>query len=67
MSGNTLTLAWNSQPGKRYHVERATDVTSPNWTPASEDLAATDTTLNWSTQLAPDDARAFFRIVRNAD
>jgi hypothetical protein len=67
LNGSTLTIVWTAQPGKHYHLESATDLSSPNWMPASGALPASSMNLSWSTQLGPDDANTFYRVVKNAD
>jgi len=64
---DTLTLMWTSRPGKRYLVERATELSTPNWTAASDPIQAGTERLEWSVQIAPGQAHAFYRVVSLTD
>jgi hypothetical protein len=61
---NMLILTWNTHPGRRYVVERASRLGPDDFRAASEEFAAVGSTLSWSTPLL-DVPQSFYRIVRS--
>lgn len=67
ISGNTLTLTWDSVAQNIYHVQRATNLTSPVWTVISPSIQGRPTSTSWSHSLISTPATAFYRITSSPD
>jgi hypothetical protein len=64
LNANTLTLTWNTVPGRHYRVERATGLAPANWTPVTPREQATESTMGWAAQIEPNQTQVFYRVVR---
>jgi len=67
LTEDTLTLTWNSRPGKRYQVERATSLSNLDWLPANDSIQAASTRMTWSVQFYPSVEHVFYRVVKLRD
>jgi len=60
VSDGSLSLSWETTPGRRYDVETSTDFKS--WTRVATNLTASGTNFTWPTNAA--ESMEFFRIYR---
>jgi hypothetical protein len=67
ISGDTLTLTWNSLPQNVYYVQRAADLDSPVWTTISPSIQGRPTSTSWSHSITGVPAHAFYRILSFPD
>jgi uncharacterized lipoprotein YddW (UPF0748 family) len=58
---NTLTITWNSLPGKTYRIERSQDLT--DWTTVTVGLPSGGGSTNYTWQITPGWNAAFLRAV----
>jgi hypothetical protein len=61
LDGAQLTVTWSTQPGRRYRLEASDDLSSSVWTPVTELLDASDSSLS-ATLGAEAAPRRFYRV-----
>ena len=63
ISAGSVTLTWDTIPGRRYRVEFKQDLSAPVWNPLGEDIIAggNSATMN---NLTAAGGRGFYRVVR---
>ena len=59
-----VVVTFKSAAGHRYVVEKATRMQNPDWSPASEEITATDATTVWSDIAGPGDD-CFYRVIEH--
>jgi hypothetical protein len=59
-----VAVTFKSAAGHRYVVEKATRMQHPDWSPASEEITATDATTVWSDIAGPGDD-GFYRVIEH--
>jgi hypothetical protein len=57
-----VTIRWKSQAGRSYRLEKAENLESPDWQPASGDMLATGATTSWTGGVFSPTGRCFFRV-----
>jgi hypothetical protein len=63
VTAQTLTLAWDTIPGRSYQVQQTTDVTAGSWTDLGAAVQATGTTLEYSVPFGAG-VRQFYRVLQ---
>ena len=60
--GETV-VQWKSVPGEGYHVERTTNLQSPEWVPVTSRIIASGATTSWTGPVPPGGNQSFYRVV----
>lgn len=58
----SVTLAWQSQPGRTYYIDYKPTLTTADWIPVSGGIVAQGTQASW-TGARPSGSSAFYRVV----
>jgi hypothetical protein len=63
VQNDVVTARWNSVNGRTYRVEKTSNLTNPDWHPASPEIEADGPMTTWSGAAAPGANESYYRVV----
>jgi hypothetical protein len=63
VQNGTLSLTWNSRPGGKYVVERATSLSGARWQAVTAQITAPGFTHTWTSAVDANAGASFYRVV----
>jgi hypothetical protein len=62
-AADSVTLTWQSLPGKQYQVAHTPELTSPVWNPVSGSIPSLGNKTTWTHGVAPGSGAGFYRVI----